>query len=280
MTDRPDYLDAGFDLDDPAVASAIDEVSLWSSRFGAMLFEHLELRPGITALDLGCGTGFPLIELAQMHGASSRFVGIDVWSHGLRRARARLDFHGLPTVALVRGDGAMLPFVDGAFDLVVSNVGVNNFADLEETLRECARVTAPGGRIALTTNPEGHLRELYDAFAAELRERGLDGMVGALAAEASHRVGAAPLAEMLEATGFRVSRRMDGGFRMRYLDGGTFLRHSLTRIGFLDSWRRVVGPSLEREVFAGLEARLDRLADASGELVMSVPMLYLEGVRR
>jgi len=67
-------------------ASIYDETSFWSARFGALLFDHLEIRRGIRGLDVGCGTGFPLIELAHLHGPSSHFTGIDIWS---KRSSAR-----------------------------------------------------------------------------------------------------------------------------------------------------------------------------------------------
>jgi SAM-dependent methyltransferase len=68
-------------------AEIYDETSFWSARFGALLFDHLEIRRAIRGLDAGCGTGFPLIELAHLHGASSHFTGIDISVDALERAR-------------------------------------------------------------------------------------------------------------------------------------------------------------------------------------------------
>jgi demethylmenaquinone methyltransferase/2-methoxy-6-polyprenyl-1,4-benzoquinol methylase len=50
---------------------------------------------------------------------------------------------------LVVGDAAVLPFATGAFDGVVSGFALRNIADLQASLDECARITAPLGRIAL-----------------------------------------------------------------------------------------------------------------------------------
>ena len=87
----------------PRPAEIYDETSFWSARFGALLFDHLEIRRGIRGLDVGCGTGFPLIELAHLHGPSSHFTGIDVWADALERARAKLQLHGLTNAAADTG---------------------------------------------------------------------------------------------------------------------------------------------------------------------------------
>jgi len=275
-----DYLDRHTDFDDPAIASAIDEMSFWSSRFGSLLFEHLELRPDLTILDLACGGGFPLFELAQVHGSSCHVVGVDRWAPALQRAVLKRRVHDLPHLDLVRADGASLPFRAASFDLVVSNLGLNNFDSPAAALAECARITKTGGRLVLTTNPRGHMRELYAEFRRTLRSLGLAARLERLERNEAHRGTPESLAALVHSAGFKVSRILLAPFHMRYLNGGALLCHSLTRFGFLPGWREVVEPEEERRVFSALEARLDARARSNGALVMTVPMLYLEARRR
>jgi ubiquinone/menaquinone biosynthesis C-methylase UbiE len=275
-----DYLDRRTDFDDPAIASAIDELSFWSARFGSLLFEHLELRADLTILDLACGGGFPLFELAQVHGSSCHVIGVDRWAAALARATLKRQVHELPNLDLVRADGASLPFRAACFDLVVSNLGLNNFDAPAAALVECARVTKPGGRLVLTTNPRGHMRELYGEFRRTLRALGLAPRLERLERNEAHRGTPESLAALVQSAGFRVSRILLAPFGLRYLNGGALLRHSLTRFGFLPGWREVVEPAEERRVFAALEARLDARARRNGVLVMTVPMLYLEARRQ
>ena len=75
----PDYLNTPFDITDESLASASDEVSVWSYPFGETILANVRLRPGITALDIGFGTGFPLLELAGRLGKTSTVYGIDLW---------------------------------------------------------------------------------------------------------------------------------------------------------------------------------------------------------
>ena len=275
-----DYLDRKVDFADPAVAAVFDELSFWSSRFGALLLDNLEPARDRRVLDLGCAAGFPLFELAHRHGASCRLVGADTWEAALRRAEHKRSVYGLRHVSLARADGAALPFRDASFDLVVSNLGVNNFADAPRALAECARVARPGGRLALTTNLSGHMRELYAAFREVLAAMERPEYLDRLDADEARRGTVDSVRALVETAGFEVAKVAESTFRMRYADGGALLRHWLTVVGFLPAWRAVVDPADERAVFAALERRLDAIAAECGEIETTVPALYLEARRR
>jgi arsenite methyltransferase len=261
----------------PRLAEIYDETSFWSARFGALLFDHLEIRRGIRGLDVGCGTGFPLIELAQVHGTSSHFTGIDIWADALARARVKLELHGLTNVDLVEADVASMPFPDAHFDLVVSNIGINNFPDETAALRECRRVAKTGARLIHTTNVQGHFGALYAMLDAILSKHGLEPARDALRREEEHRHSKQAITNLLVDTGFTVSRCFEQSFRIRFADGSAMLRHSLVR-WFLDGWRQAIGADNEREVFNTLEIQLNAAAERDGCVEMTVPMLYLEGV--
>ena len=70
------------DLNDRETVSAYDEIPLWSAMFGLLLLKHLALRRYATVLDVGCGTGFPLLELAERLGIRLGFL--DGWKEVLR----------------------------------------------------------------------------------------------------------------------------------------------------------------------------------------------------
>jgi ubiquinone/menaquinone biosynthesis C-methylase UbiE len=270
-------------LDHPAgwmpsrLAERYDETSFWGARFGALLFDHLEIHRDIRGLDVGCGTGFPLIELAHVHGASCHFTGIDIWVDGLARARQKCELHGLTNVEIIEADVVSMPFPDAHFDLVVSNIGINNFPDPRAALHECRRVATTGARLVLTTNVKGHFGGLYASLDAILRESGLEAARDALHHEEQHRPSRPAIADLLADSGFTAARALEEIFRMRFADGSALLRHSLVK-WFLDGWRRAVGAENEREIFKTLEARLNATAERDGCIEMQVPMLYLEGI--
>ncbi|MFL6246840.1 MAG: class I SAM-dependent methyltransferase [Thermoanaerobaculia bacterium] len=261
IASNPDYAEGAY-----------DELSFWSSRFGALLFDHLELRPNVTGLDVACGTGFPLFELAHAHGPSSHFTGLDVWPDAIRRAHRKLAVYGLTNVALQEGDAQAMPFPDASFDLITSNLGINNFADPPAAMRECYRVARQGARIALTTNLTGHMAAFYDIFRATLRELGRAGLVPALDAQEAHRGTRDTIEQLLVEAGFRITQLVDGEFFLSFANGTAMLRHPLVGF-FLEGWLTVTD---DQEVWRVIEAKLN----AASSLRMRVPMLYAEGVRK
>jgi len=272
-----EYLDLPrWDPARPDVVAAFDELPLWSAMAGLFLLEHLPLVRVARVLDVGCGTGFPLLELAQRLGQPATVHGLDRWTPALERARFKAGVTGVANATVTRGDGAAMPFRDAQFDLVVSNLGINNFAEPDAVFRESRRVLRRGGRLALTTNVEGHMAELYAVFEAVLKARGRPEALEALRQHVAHRGTAASIAERLRRAGFRFSRGVERDFPMRFADGTALLRHYFIRLGFLDGWRGVVGPEIEREVFAALEDGLNRQAAEREELALTVPLAYLE----
>jgi len=174
-----------------------------------------------------------------------------------------------------------LPFAAEEFDLVISNLGINNFANPTKVLKECARVTKAGGKTALTTNLQGHMREFYDVFETTLRGAGDDGSLQNLRNHIDKRATITGLKELFERAGFDLSQIHEESAVMRFADGSALLRHYFMRLGFVDGWRSVVSSKEEvAETFSRLEINLNSLAEANGALELTIPMAYVEGVRR
>jgi ubiquinone/menaquinone biosynthesis C-methylase UbiE len=129
----------------PGFGTFHDELPLWSAPFGLLLLEHVPLRRGITILDVGAGTGFLTVELAQRCGADSTVIAVDPWAAGMERLRAKCERLGLVNVRLVETDAALLDLPDDSVDLVVSNLGLNNFEHADAVAATCFRVARPGG---------------------------------------------------------------------------------------------------------------------------------------
>jgi SAM-dependent methyltransferase len=267
--------------DDAEFAAAIDELPLWSAPFGLRLLEAVPLDPGATVLDVGCGTGFPLVELAHRLGPRARLVGLDPWAAVLGRARAKCRAQDVASVLLVRGVAERLPLRDGAIDLVVSNNGLNNVQDLRAALRECARVTRPGGRLSFTMNLPETMRGFYDTLEETLSSRGLDAVRPLVAAHIEAR---RPPVEDVEvavaAAGFEIEARAFDSFALRFARAEALFSHWLIRIGFLEPWREIVPPAAREAVFAEVARRLDAAIHPGEGLRLDVPFACWTAVRR
>ena len=99
----------------------------------------------LDALDVGCGTGFLALLLAEL---GHRVVGVDAADEMLDLARAKAEAAGL-AIDLRRSDADGLPFAEASFDLVVERHVLWTLPDPVASLREWARVLRPGGRVVL-----------------------------------------------------------------------------------------------------------------------------------
>jgi demethylmenaquinone methyltransferase/2-methoxy-6-polyprenyl-1,4-benzoquinol methylase len=109
-------------------------------RWKQSLADAAEIRSGMRALDLACGTGDITFAL-EARGA--RTTGLDVTIRMLEigRAKRRADSR----VQFVAGDMMALPFEDARFDVVTSGYGIRNVPRIQPALCEIHRVLRPGG---------------------------------------------------------------------------------------------------------------------------------------
>jgi len=122
---------------------------------------RLNPRPGERILDLATGTGWTSRAVAAR---GAMVTGVDIASDLLEAARTNAMAAKLP-IHYQRGDAEKLPFEDGSFDAVVSTCGVMFASRPEAAAREIARVTRPGGRIALTTwLSDGNLFKMFQVM--------------------------------------------------------------------------------------------------------------------
>ena len=122
------------------------------------LVDLADLQAGSRVLDVATGSGNAALAAARLQ---CEVVGIDYVDSLLDRGRERAAAERL-TVDLRAGDAEELAFPDASFDAVLSVFGSMFTPDHEQTAREIARVTRPGGTIALASwTPDGFLGALF-----------------------------------------------------------------------------------------------------------------------
>ncbi len=117
-------------------------------------FDRLQLHPGHTILDMGCGGGRHAFA-ALRRGAN--VVAFDADGGELKEVRATIGAmseagelaEGAPG-GQVQGDALQLPFPDDSLDRIVCSEVLEHIWDDEQAISELVRVLKPGGRMAVT----------------------------------------------------------------------------------------------------------------------------------
>jgi SAM-dependent methyltransferase len=117
-------------------------MGIYSEPLADQFVELLELRPGLRALDVGCGPGVLTARLAAELGAQ-RVVAIDPSAPFVEATRARV-----PDARVLEGTAEALPLPDAGFDVAAAQLVVHFMRDPVAGLTEMARVTRPGGLVA------------------------------------------------------------------------------------------------------------------------------------
>ena len=109
-------------------------------------FELMNLYPGASVLEVGCGTGDDAIALAKAVGAGGRVTAVDRSKALLAEAVAGLGDAGL-RVSFEEADGQCLPYGDNSFDAARVDRTLQHIARPQAVIAEMTRVVRPGGRI-------------------------------------------------------------------------------------------------------------------------------------
>lgn len=141
------------------------------------LEQALGAAPLGSLLDIGTGTG----RMAELFAPKAeRITALDKSLDMLRIARAKLQHLPAEQVELVQGDFAALPFAAHQFDTVVLHQVLHFAQDPERALAEAARVTRPGGRIAIVdfaAHEHEELRERHAHARLGFTDRQLKGLL-------------------------------------------------------------------------------------------------------
>jgi len=155
-------------------AVSYDAHAVLQREIGQRLLSHLSFTK-ITPkniLDIGCGTGY-FTRLLRGKFKRSRITALDLSEAMLQHTRQsharRLPWHGRHQHCA--GDATALPFRDGSFDLVTSNLAMQWVAEPEQMLAEMRRVLAPGGLMLFSTFGRRTLGELRQSLASIRPER-------------------------------------------------------------------------------------------------------------
>ena len=123
-----------------------DQIARGIITVGDHVVRVARVRAGERVLDVACGTGNTALA-ARARGAE--VTALDLTPELLAVARGRESAEGLGGIDWREGDAENMPFGDATFDVVVSSCGLMFAPDQQRVADEVARVTRPGGRVAI-----------------------------------------------------------------------------------------------------------------------------------
>jgi arsenite methyltransferase len=277
---RASYLDQTGNLADDELVSVIDDLPLWSAPFGQKLLDVVKIGKNLAVLDVGCGAGFPIVELAARLGETCHCFGIDPWAEALARARQKAAMWQIRTLQFEQVTAESLPFGDQFFDVIISNNGLNNVQDERAAMGEIARVAKPGAQLVFTINLPETFEEFYTALINVLSKAGKRRQITGLYTHIYEK--RKPLAywrELLAGAGFQIQQVYHDSFTFRYCDAKTMFNHFLIKTAFLPRWRAIVDEKDAVEIFSAVERELDKKSEKDGEMILTVPWCCIQAVK-
>ena len=147
------------------IGSGYDAVRRADPYLTGRLMHLLNLSPGDTCLDIGCGTGNYTSALA---GAGVSIVGLDFSARMISQAKEK---H--PTLPWVQGDATTLPFADGSFSGAISTLAVHHFPAFPPACHEVYRTLKHGRWVIFTALPE----QMMNCWLLEYFPRAVEGSI-------------------------------------------------------------------------------------------------------
>jgi arsenite methyltransferase len=272
-----EFINTNYNLNDKETVSVIDELPLWSAPFGLKLLEKINYRKNITALDIGSGLGFPLLEVAMRLGSTCKLYGIDPWQAAIERIKKKIKIYRITNVEMITGVAEEIPLPDNSVDLIFSNNGLNNVNDLKKVLNECSRVAKPGSQLVLTYNTNKTMIEFYSVFEEVLRENNMTEEIQKMKEHIyKKRRPVEEFVKLLNENKYSINEISHDKFDYRFADGSAMLHHFLLTLSFIESWKALVPETKQPEIFRDIEKRLNDSALKKGMLKLTIPFVLID----
>jgi ubiquinone/menaquinone biosynthesis C-methylase UbiE len=127
------------------------------------LLRMLAPAPGERVLEVGPGTGYYTLAVADRLGPGGQIDALDLQQPMLDEMMARAHARGLSNVVPVQRDARQMPFPDAVFDAAFLVATLGEIPDRDRALRELHRVLKPGGRLVVGEGqPDPHMLTIDD----------------------------------------------------------------------------------------------------------------------
>ncbi|MFK7950330.1 MAG: class I SAM-dependent methyltransferase [Saprospiraceae bacterium] len=270
------YLNKSYNWQTPEIVFVYDELPLWASVPGNLLLENIPYKKYQTVVDIGFGTGFPLLILARRLGSTCSIVGVDLWNDAIKKATKKATITDINNLKVLNNNAGEMDISTDSVDLIVSNLGINNFENPKAVIQECHRILKPKGSLFLSSNLIGTFQAFYEVFEQVLMDFDDDEVLEKLHQHIEHRATIPKIKQLFESQGFKAEKTIVKEYSMYYADGSAFLNDYFIIMGFLQSWKAIIPKGKQEKYFQQIENKLNELADENGCLELIVPICVLE----
>ncbi len=139
-------------IDDPGVAKAFERMANFfpfKILRRKVVSELKKMNPIGTLVDLGCGTGHLIVQIASKFPILTLF-GVDISSEILEKAKNRASVEGFEDrIDFKVGDAEEMPFQDDSIDMIVSTLSLHHWAEPVQILQEIHRILKPAGKFLI-----------------------------------------------------------------------------------------------------------------------------------
>jgi len=173
-----------------------------------------------------------------------------------------------------------IPLEDNSVDLITSNNGLNNVVDAGLVLAECRRILKSGGQFIMTMNLDKTMAEFYDQLSSVLSEEGMENEILSMHRHITRK--RPPLDEMTNKivnNGFIIRDIIHDKFSYRFSSGTAMLEHYFIRLAFMGSWMEFLPADKADSIMEKVEKRLNRIAETSGFLNLTIPFALIDALR-
>ncbi len=116
--------------------------------FDEWLFKQLNLVPGLSVLDLGCGTGKHLFKISELVGDGGKVVGLDISEDSLKKCKNKIYELGVNNINVLNSDLTRIKEnVNTKFDRILSSFAIYYTENENKTFKDCYKLLNENGSL-------------------------------------------------------------------------------------------------------------------------------------
>jgi ubiquinone/menaquinone biosynthesis C-methylase UbiE len=237
-----------------------DLLPIWGKRFGELLMKNITLPERGMVLDVGCGTGYPALEMINRDKGTTRIIAIDNSGAMMDIARKKAgSISGKRIFFRTENAAEKVSFADEVYDITYSNLAFMELGNPLMNIREFTRVTQIGGQVAITLPLRGTWAEFLDIYREILTKRDKYDLLNKVD---EYEKTAFPesdyIVKLMEKGGLTDIKVATEKFELLFKSAREFFFSPIVEYGPLTDWKNLNESSKEmKEIFGEIKNAID-----------------------